>query len=103
MPSDQEFTPNAVWASSAPSGVEEELTLPSGQTCRAKRMSIEAMIQEGLLANSDALTEWGGKHIKAERGKKAKNSSPARVKELNPMSLMKDPQPTKDLGLTSWP
>ena len=97
MPSDQEFTPNAVWASSAPSGVEEELTLPSGQTCRAKRMSIEAMIQEGLLANSDALTAVVGKHIQTVKGKKGKKSSPAPVQEVNPMSLMKDPQAIKDI------
>lgn len=96
MPS-SEFAPNSVWASSAPSGQEEELTLPSGQTCRAKRMSIEAMIQEGLLAESDALTAIVSKHIQTVKGKKGKKAAPVPEQEVNVMSLMKDPQAVKDI------
>lgn len=52
----QKFVPNNVWASTPAQGVEEELTLPSGQTCRAKKMSIEAVITTGMLNEVDSLT-----------------------------------------------
>lgn len=56
MPSSDNFAPNNVWASATPENAEEELTLPSGQTCRARRMSIEGVIQAGLIDQLDSLT-----------------------------------------------
>lgn len=85
MPS-SEFSPNAVWASATPVGVEEELTTPSGQTCRAKRMSIEMMIAEGLLAEADSLTALVSKHTRKIKGAKGK----ADGSEVNTQSLMRD-------------
>lgn len=90
MPStnDSSFSPNNVWGSAAPAGTEEELTLPSGQTCRAKKMSIESMIASGMLAEADALTAQVTKHTRKIKGAKGK---PDGV-ELNENALMKDPK-----------
>lgn len=70
MPSD--FTPNSVWGSTAAQGSEEELTTPTGQTCRAKKMSIESMIEMGLLAETDAITALVSKHIRQVKGAKGR-------------------------------
>lgn len=50
------FTPNNVWASTAIGGVEEELTLTSGQTCLARKMTIQGVLESGMLAQVDSLT-----------------------------------------------
>lgn len=55
MPS--EFTPNNVWGATTPEGQEAELTLPSGQTCRARRVPIEALLASGTLNDMDTLTQ----------------------------------------------
>ncbi|MET0416550.1 MAG: hypothetical protein ABW022_11075 [Actinoplanes sp.] len=85
MPS-SEFVPNDVWGSSAPVGTEEELTTPSGQTCRARKMSIEGMISAGILADADALTATVTKHVRKIKGGNKK----ADGQELNTSSLLKD-------------
>lgn len=55
MPS-ADFTPNQVWGSQTPSDAPEEVTTPSGQTCLARKVSIESMLTGGILADADALT-----------------------------------------------
>lgn len=92
MPSTH-FTPNNTWASNPATGVEEEVTTPSGQTCRAKRMSIESMISAGLLAEADALTATITKHTRKVRGAKGKPDG----EEVNTASLLKDPNAITDL------
>jgi hypothetical protein len=66
----EQFTPNNVWASATPEGAEEELTLPSGQTCRARRMSIEGVIQSGLVEELDGLTATVDKYTREVKGGK---------------------------------
>lgn len=70
MPSSPDFTPNNVWSSAVPEGAEEELTLPSGQTCRARRMSIEGVITTGLLDQVDTLTAQVDKYTRTVKGGK---------------------------------
>lgn len=100
MPSDN-FTPNDVWASASPEGVTEELTLPSGQTCAARKMSIQSMIEAGILAESDALTAQVTKHTKKVRvasgpgaTRSGKSTPPVReqITKLDENSLLKDPE-----------
>jgi hypothetical protein len=97
MPS-EDFSPNSVWASTDASGSEHELTTPTGQTCRARKMSIESMIAAGLLVEADAITAAVSKHmVKAKSRKKGptppKNAEPA----IDVPSLMKDPKAIGDL------
>jgi hypothetical protein len=70
MPSSDNFTPNNVWASAIPDGAEEELTLPSGQTCRARRMSIEGVIQTSLVDELDSLTATVDQYTRQVKGGK---------------------------------
>lgn len=88
-----DFQPNSVWGSTPAADSAEELTLPSGQTCRAKRMSVEAMIQAGLLAEADAITAMVTKHIKKAKGSKG---APAAT-DVSVGSLMKDPKAIGEL------
>lgn len=66
----EQFTPNNVWASATPENAEEELTLPSGQTCRARRMSIEGVIQAGLVDQLDSLTGTVDSYTRKVKGGK---------------------------------
>ena len=97
MPSET-FTPNAVWGSTAPTGTEEELTTPTGQTCRAKKMSIEAMIAAGLLVEADAITAMVAKHMKKVRpgGKQSKKTADP-TDAVDIPSLMKDSKAVSDM------
>jgi len=91
MPSD--FKPNNVWASNAKNANGEELTLASGQTCLVRKMSIESMIEAGMLAEADALTAHVNKHVKkvTKRPSKAvKNGAPAPKQELDETAMLKD-------------
>lgn len=85
MPS--EFAVNNVWGSTAPAGATEELTLPTGQTCLATKLSIDGMIAAGLLAEMDALTASVTKYTRKVKGgnKKADGS------EIDQVALMRDP------------
>jgi hypothetical protein len=95
MPSD--FTPNNVWGTSAPSGAEEELTTPTGQTCRAKRMTIESMVETGILAETDAITALVSKHIRKVKGAKGRPDG----QELNEAAVLADPGALQSIiGLT---
>jgi hypothetical protein len=101
MPSDQyqneargeAFVPNNVWGATTPTGSEKELTLPSGQTCRARNMSIEGMINAGILADADALTAAVQKHVRKVKGAKKKPDG----QELNTSSLLHDIDAMKTL------
>lgn len=94
MPSTNEsFAPNNVWGSTTPTGAEEELTLPSGQTCRARKVSIEGMLESGLLADADALTAQVTKHVRKVKGGKGKADHTA----VNEQSLLRDPEAIKTL------
>lgn len=66
MPS--EFTPNNVWGGSAAIDEEQELTLPSGQTCLARRVSIESMLTAGILSDVDSLTAMVAKYTREVKG-----------------------------------
>lgn len=68
MPSD--FTPNNVWGSAPAEGAEEELTLPSGQTCRARKVTIEGMIAAGILSEADSLTGLVDQYTRKVKGGK---------------------------------
>jgi hypothetical protein len=68
MPSD--FTPNNVWGSNAPEGSEEELTLPSGQTCRARKVTVTSLIEAGVLNEADSLTAMVDQHTRRIKGGK---------------------------------
>lgn len=86
-----EFTPTSVWADTAPviAGDEEELTLPSGQTCRARKIGMEGLLQAGLISEADTLSSLvDAKHIRKVRGAKGK----ADGEELDAQSLVKDPK-----------
>lgn len=93
MPSSNDFTPNTVWAEAPASGSEEEITTPTGQTCRAKRMSIENMIAAGLLTEADAITAQVSKHMRKVKGGKGKPDG----QEMNLPGLMKDSQAITEL------
>jgi len=68
MPS--EFVPNNVWGSAASTEAEEELTLPSGQTCRARRVTIVSMIEAGILNEADSLTGIVDQYTRKVKGGK---------------------------------
>jgi hypothetical protein len=89
MPSDnEEFQVNQVWATSTPVDHTVDLTVPSGQKCRAKRLGLEGIIATGVLGDADTLTGYvDKKHInKTKDGEK-----------LNVASIMKDPRALDDL------
>ena len=87
MPSTPEFTPTNVWASTPAAGSIEELTLESGQTCQARKMSIESMIASGMLAEADALTAQVTKYTRKVKGG---NKKPDGV-QIDEGALMRDP------------
>jgi len=75
---------NNVWASNAPSTIGETRTLPSGQTCRARRVSIEDLVDMGILEQADSLTAIvDTKHVRKVRGGKGAD-------ELDMKSLLAD-------------
>lgn len=91
MPS-SEFSPNNVWGSATPLGGEEELTTPRGQTCRARKMSIEDMIKAGVLMEADALTAQIKKYTKkVKKGKPSGQGAPSYSSEIDEKKLLEDP------------
>lgn len=98
MPSD--FTPNNVWGTNSSEG--EELTLSSGQTCLARKMSIESMINAGMLAEADSLTSAVTKYTKKVKGgqpsKAAKNGVPTTQSvEVDEQKFLSDPTALKSM------
>lgn len=95
MPSD--FIPNNVWGSAVPEDTEQEITTPSGQTCRAKKMTIPSMIEMGILAEGDAITAIVSKHIRKVKGGNGK----ADGIEVDETAILSDPAALKSIiGLT---
>jgi hypothetical protein len=88
MPSTtDQFEVNNVWASAAAQDVSESLTLPSGQTCRAKRLGMEGILAAGILGDADTLTAFvDRKHVRKVRGGKG-----ADTEEIDMKSILKDP------------
>lgn len=86
-----EFTPNNVWGSKTAEATEE-ITVPSGQTCRVRRIGMEGLMEAGILGEADTLTGIvDSKHIRRVRGANGK----ADMDEVDPMSIMKDPKALK--------
>jgi hypothetical protein len=87
---------NKIWANTSPTDTVEFITLPSGQTCYARRMGLEGIMKAGILGEADSLTAMvDRKHIKRVRDPKTKEVT----EELNPSSVLKDAKALKDIVL----
>jgi hypothetical protein len=91
MPSEN-FTPNNVWGSTPPAGTTEELTLPSGQTCAARKVSIEKLIESGILMEADSLTALMADHTVQSKPNGPNGPVVAKVDEN---ALLTDPEGMK--------
>lgn len=49
---------NNVWASQAPVGTVELITLPSGQTVKARKIAVQDLVLAGVISETDALSEF---------------------------------------------
>lgn len=79
---------NNVWGNTAPEGAIRFLTLPSGQTCYAKRMGLQGLVLAGVLAEGDTLTAMvDSKHIRRVRGGKTADHD-----RIDVESLLSDPE-----------
>lgn len=84
---------NNVWANTAPTSIGEQLTLPSGQTCMARRLGIEDLIEAGILEHADSLTSLvDEKHIRKVRGGKVPDQD-----VINMQTVMKDATALKSI------
>lgn len=93
-PTNHDFSVNNVWGQNTAIGELEELTTPSGQTCRARRIGMEGLIEAGILAHADSLTALvDSKHVRKVKGAKGK----ADGEELNMKTIMKDPSALKPM------
>lgn len=77
---------NNVWASQTPIGATEQLTLPSGQTCIARRLGMEGLIEAGILAEADSLSGLVDQHVRKVRGAKGRTDG----NELDERALLRD-------------
>lgn len=83
-----------VWASNQPTSGEEDLVLPSTQTCRARRVSIETLLEMGIVAEADTLTPLVQQYTKdIQRG------GPSSPKEtvIDEAAMMQDPETLKKI------
>jgi hypothetical protein len=79
---------NNVWGQSQLATVSF-LTLPSGQTCHAKPIGLQGVMEHGLLGGADSLTAFVGKeHI---RKKKGQGPGKPDVEEIDARSIMSNP------------
>lgn len=79
---------NNTWAQNAPEGQSETVTCPSGNTCEAKKLGMDGLIEAGILSDADSLTALvGEKHIRKVRGGKGPDHD-----EINMDSLLKEPK-----------
>jgi hypothetical protein len=84
---------NNVWANTAPSSIGEQITLPSGQTCVARRMDVEHLVEAGVLEQADSLTSIvEAKHVRKVRGGKGPDRD-----TLNPEGIMRDPDALRSI------
>lgn len=97
MPS-SDFTPNNVWGSNPATSGEHELTLPSGQTCRAKKIGMEGLLEMGILDQADSLTAMAEKHTSTRKVGGPDGPTEAKVNEAG---ILADPEAMKAvIGLT---
>lgn len=86
-----EFTPNNVWGQK-PVDDTMELTVPSGQTCTARRIGLDALMEAGILGEADTLTGIvDRKHVRRVRGA----NGVADHDDIDADSVMKDPEALK--------
>lgn len=86
-----EFTVNSVWGSK-PVDQTEEVTVPSGQTCRVRRIGMEGLMEAGILGDADTLTGIvDQKHVRRVRGA----NGIADHDDVDPASIMRDPNALK--------
>jgi hypothetical protein len=82
QPPEAKYAPDA-WLHGG-SGAQEDLVVPSGQTCLVKRPGLEGLIRAGVLREVDSLSAIvSSKHIK-----KSKKGQPDKV---DAQSILKDP------------
>jgi len=79
---------NNVWGQQK-LNVTSFLTLPSGQTCHAKPVGLQGIMEAGLLGGADSLTAFVGRHHLKKR--KGANGVSEGKDELDTASLMRDP------------
>jgi hypothetical protein len=91
MPS-SDFTPNNVWGTAEPVGAAHELTLPSGQTCQARKIGMEGLLEMGILDQADSLTAIAEKYTSS---KKVGGPDGPTVAETNDAALLADPAALK--------
>lgn len=82
---------NSVWASNRPDQTEE-LTTPSGQTCEAKKIGVEGLIEMGILSQMDSLTALVEQYT--TNVKKHGPQGPT-TSELDETAIMADPESVK--------
>lgn len=86
-----EFEVNNVWLQRASGPPVEEITLPSGQTCKVKRPGLEGLMFSGQLLQLDTLTSLVDRqHIRKVKGGPAGDGE-----QIDAQSLMKDPDSLK--------
>jgi hypothetical protein len=87
MPPTQEPIVNDVWGQ-AGLAETQNITLPSGQVCKAKPIGLEGVFASGILGAADSLTAYVGKeYIRKVRGAKGRPDT----EEMNVKALMSDP------------
>lgn len=65
------------------------LTLPSGQTCHAKPVGLQGILETGMLGEADSLTAFVGKeYVRKVRGAKGR----ADAEEIDPQLLLRSPK-----------
>jgi hypothetical protein len=88
-------TTNKVWASTPPRDSIEFLTLPSGQTCHARRIGLEAIMTAGLLGEADSLTAM----VDRQHVQRVKNKDGSVMETINARTVMKDPKALQSIVL----
>jgi hypothetical protein len=84
---------NNVWGQST-LGHRVFITLPSGQTCWAKPIGLQGVMESGLLGEADSLTSFVGKqYVRKVRGAKGIPDG----EEIDPKLLMRDPEAIKKI------
>lgn len=92
MPSNQEAV-NNVWGQST-LGKRIFLTLPSGQTCWAKPIGLQGVMETGILGEADSLSAYVGRQfVRKVRGGKGKPDT----EEIDAKLLMKSPDTLKKI------
>lgn len=83
----QEPAVNNVWGQSN-LNTKVFLTMPSGQTCWARVIGLQGVLESGVMGEADSLTAFVGReYIRKVRGAKGRPDT----EEIDPDKLMKDP------------